>query len=63
MYLSGCPLSKTEAARWVRKGIQLTVIDPTTMRPIQQEHGKVQVQGQGWTGIVTLVDGIVAKIE
>lgn len=41
----------------------MTIIDPTTMRPIRQEQGKVQVQGHGWTGIVTLVNGIVAKVE
>lgn len=63
MYLSGCPISKAEAARWVRNGIQLSVIDPTTKRPIRQGEGKVQVDCHGWKGVVTLVNGIVAKVE
>jgi hypothetical protein len=63
MYLSGCPKTKTEAGRWLRRGIELTVIDPATNRPIKQKEGPVKVNGHGWTGTAVLVNGIVAKLQ
>lgn len=63
MYLSGHPKTKTEAVRWVRTGIEVTVIDPATDRPIKQTDGPVNVKDHGWTGVAILVNGIVAKLN
>ncbi|MDB5342937.1 MAG: hypothetical protein JWP89_1314 [Schlesneria sp.] len=63
MYLSGNPKNKTEAARWVRIGIELTVLCPRTERPIDQREGMVEVIGQGWSAIAILTDGIVTKVK
>jgi hypothetical protein len=63
LHFSGQAISKAEAARWVRKGIQFSVIDPTTKQLIEQERGKVPVDCYSWMGVVTLVNGIVAKVE
>ncbi|MDB5344805.1 MAG: hypothetical protein JWP89_3182 [Schlesneria sp.] len=63
MYLSGNPKSKTEAVRWVRIGIELTVLSPRTERPIEQKEGTVEVIGHGWSGIAILSNGIVTKLK
>ncbi len=39
--------SKDKAERWVRLGLELTVIDPNTNRPIQQSNGQVEIAGRG----------------
>lgn len=63
MRLSANPKTKAEAVRWLRIGIELVVIDPTTDRPIAEKDGQVQVTNLGWTGIATLRNGLVIKLE
>jgi hypothetical protein len=63
MYISGNPKSKQEAMRWVRIGIELTVMDHRTNRPIALKDGTVIVLGSGWTAGATLRDGIVVKLN
>lgn len=63
MSLSGNPSNKSEAARWVRIGIELVVINPLTNLPIEQRDGIVRVIGRGWEGIALLKDGIVKSLK
>lgn len=62
-YLSGNPMTKREASRWIRIGIELTVIDAATDRPIQQQEGLISIVGPNWTGLAILHDGIVIKLQ
>ena len=61
--ISGNPGTKAEACRWIRNGIELTVIDTVTNHPIAQKDGAVRVAGPQWTGVAILIDGIVVKID
>ena len=63
LHLSTRSKDKAEAARWIRKGIELVVKNADTDRPIRQKDGRVQIVERGWTAVVTLKDGIVTKIE
>ena len=63
MFISGCPITKSEAYRWIRQGIELTVIDVATNRPIDQKDGSVTVTGPQWTALAELVGGIISKIK
>jgi len=62
-FISGNPSTKAEACRWIRNGIELTVIDTVTNRPIARKDGAVRVAGPQWTGVAILIDGIVVKIN
>ena len=62
-FISGNPSTKAEACRWIRNGIELTVIDIVTNRPIARKDGTVRVAGPQWTGVAKLIDGIVVKID
>ncbi|MDB5343902.1 MAG: hypothetical protein JWP89_2279 [Schlesneria sp.] len=62
MYLSGNPKTKSEAARWLRIGIELTVLNSKTNRPIDQKDGAIEVTGLGWNGVAALRDGLVIKL-
>ena len=63
LFISGNPITKTEACRWIGLGIELTVIDIATNRPIDQKVGPVAVAGPQWTGVATLIGGLVFRIE
>lgn len=56
-------MTKREASRWIRIGIELTVIDAATDRPIQQQEGLISIVGPNWTGLAILHDGIVIKLQ
>jgi hypothetical protein len=63
MYLSGHPKTKSEAARWLRIGIELTVLDDRNCLPIRQKDGTVDIAGPGWKGFATINGGLVVKIR
>lgn len=44
MYLSGNPKTNADATRWLRIGIELTVLDIATNRTISQKEGSVKLR-------------------
>ena len=62
-YISGMPPSKDEARRWIEIGIELTVIDSVTNRPIPEIEGQVYITGIVWNGFAKLAHGIVVNID
>ena len=61
--ISGNPMTKAEACRWIRRGIELTAIDTKTNLPISNQDGFVAVVGRQWSGVATLVSGVITRIE
>ena len=56
-------MTKTEARRWIGLGIELTVIELATNRPIDQKDGQIAVAGPEGAGVATLIRGLVFRIE
>ena len=63
LFISGNPITKTEACRWIGLGIELTVIDSVTNRPIPEIEGQVYITGIVWNGFAKLAHGIVVNID